>query len=102
MDNISYLLAGLVILGFTVNGLLSRFDKSNRKFPWCHTPGCGRTMVNAPLPKILPDEVRWYLMKHDLPQTVVSRVKCPRGHYQLWYIPRFGNADRPFFLREEL
>ena len=102
MDSISYLLAGLVLFGFTVNGLLSRLNKVARKFPTCREPGCGLTMVKVPLPTVLPDEVRWYLLRHDLPKTVVSRFKCPRGHYQLWYIPKFGDADRPFFLREEL
>jgi hypothetical protein len=102
MDNVSYLLAGLILFGFTVHGLLNRYDKSVRKFPWCKEPGCGLTMVKAPIPKVLPDQVRWYLMAHDLPATVVTRYKCPRGHYQLWYIPKFGNTERAFFLREEL
>ena|SRR5688500_3457434 len=100
MDDVGYLLGGLAVLGFTVQGLLSRVDRSTRKFPWCKT--CGSVMKSFPLLRVFPDEVQWYLDKHKLPPVVVSRFKCPKSHYQLWYIPRLGNTEKPFFLREEL
>ena len=102
MDAMSYFLGGLVVLGFTVHGLMGRSDRAVRRFPTCREYGCGLRMVEAKLLKVLPDEVRWYLMRHDLPAAVVSRYKCPHGHYQLWYIPKFGNTERAFFLREDL
>ena|SRR5687768_6690880 len=100
MDDVGYLLGGLLVFGFTVQGLLSRIERSARKFPWCRT--CGKNMDSAPLPKVLPDEVLRYLDKHNLPAAVVSRFKCPRRDYQLWFIPKLGNTERSFFLKEEL
>ena len=100
MDNVGYLLGGLVVLGFTVDGILRKVNRSFRKFPVCRT--CGMNMVRASLPKVLPDEVLKYLDKYKLPAVVASRFVCPKGDYQLWYIPKFGNTEKAFFLKEEL
>ena len=100
MDYVGYLLGGLVVLGITVDGLFRKVERSARKFPWCRT--CGKNMVSKQLPKVLPAEVLWYLDKYNLPAVTVSRFICPRGDYQLWFIPRFGNTEKAFFLREEL
>ena len=100
MDAVGYLLGGLVVFGFTVNGLLKRVEKSSRKFPWCRIDG--RNMQKVSLPKHLPDEVLRYLDEHQLPAFVVSRYICPNGCYQLWFIPKLGNTERAFFLREQL
>ena len=101
MDQAGIFRGGLVLLAITVDGLLRRVEKSARKFPWCWT--CGKHMYTVTtLPRVLPAEMRQYLYRHQLPASVVSRFICPIGHYQLWFIPRFGNAERAFFLREEL
>ena len=101
MDQAGIFLGGLVLLAITVDGLLRRVEKSARKFPWCRT--CGKHMNTVTtLPRVLPAEIRLYLDRHQLPTSVVSRFICPKGCYQLWFIPRFGNAERAFFLREEL
>jgi hypothetical protein len=93
-------LGALVLFGMTVNGLLKKVEKSFRKFPWCHT--CGKNMVNLALPKALPEEVIRHLDEYRLPTGVVSRYFCPKGDYQLWYIPRFGNTEKAFFLKEDM
>ena len=100
MVDLGYLLGGLLVLGLTVQGLLRKVENQSRWPPRCRTGG--ERMVSAPLPKVLPDEVRWHLDKHKLPHDIVMRFKCPRGHYQLWYIPKLGNTERTFFLKEEL
>lgn len=100
MDYVGYLLGGLTVLGITVDGLLKKVERSARKFPWCKT--CGKNMVAVPLPKVLPDEVLKYLDKYRLPAAVTSRFICPKGDYQLWFIPRFGNTEQAFFLKEQL
>ena len=100
MDYVGAFLGGLALLGITVDGLLRKVERSARKFPWCRT--CGKNMVNVTLPKVLPIEVVKYLDKYELPAVVTSRFICPKGDYQLWFIPRFGNTEKAFFLREEL
>jgi len=99
-DLMSYLLGGLLLLGFTVQGLLRKPRTASEWAPRCRTGG--EYMVRATLPKVLPDEVRWYLDRYKLSHEIVMRFKCPKGHYQLWYIPKLGNTERSFFLREEL
>lgn len=100
MDHAGVFLGALAILGLTVDGLLRKFENPSRKFPWCHT--CGKNMVNVASPKGLPEEVLLYLDKHKLTTAVVSRFICPKGDYQLWFIPRFGSTEKAFFLKEEL
>jgi len=100
MDYVGSFLGGLAILGIISDRLLSKFEKSARKFPWCHT--CGKNMITAGLPKFMPGEVLKHLDKHGLPAATASRFICPKGHYQLWFVPRFGNTEKAFFLKEEL
>ena len=95
---ISYVLGGLLVLGFAVNGLLWKVQKSFRKFPWCWD--CDRHMEVKPVSNVLPDAVYRYLDEHRLPTSVVSRYECPRGHYRLWYVPRFGQIEKAFFHKE--
>jgi hypothetical protein len=100
MDSVGFFLGGLIVLGITVNELLKKVEKSYRKFPCCKT--CGKNMIHVTLPKVLPKDVLWYLGKHELPAAVASRYICPKGDYQLWFIPKFGNTEKAFFFREEL
>jgi hypothetical protein len=100
MDYVGALLGGFALLGLTVDGILRKFAKSARKFPWCRT--CGLNMNAAGLPMVMPGEVVNHLTKHGLPTAAASRFICPKGHYQLWFVPRFGNTENAFFLREEL
>ena len=100
MDNAGFFLGGIALLGIVSDKLLRQVEKSARKFPWCKT--CGKNMVNVAVPKNLPGEVTKYLDKYGLPPTVVSRFICPKGDYQLWFIPKFGNTESAFFLREDI
>lgn len=100
MAEVGYLLGGLMVLGFTVNGLLWKVGRSSRKFPACWK--CGRKLEQTPVPNVLPDAVIRYLDQHQLTTVVVSRYECPRRCYRLWYIPRFGQIEKAFFLREEM
>jgi hypothetical protein len=100
MDYVGSFLGGLAIVGIVSDRLLSKYQKAARKFPWCHT--CGTNMTTVGLPKFMPGEVLNYLDKYGLPVDVVIRFICPKGHYQLWFVPRLGNTEKPFFLKEEL
>jgi hypothetical protein len=100
MDYVGALLGGFALLGITVDGLLRKVAKPPKKFPWCRT--CGTNMITAGLPKFMPGEVARHLDKYGLPTFIASRFICPKGHYQLWFIPKLGNTDEPFFLREQL
>ena len=100
MDHVGVLLGGLALLGITVDGLLRKVEKKARKFPYCRT--CGMNMIAAGPSKFMPGEVSRYLDQYNLPAVAASRFMCPKGHYQLWFIPKFGNTERAFFLKEEL
>ena len=100
MDYMGYFVGGLVVLGMISDKLLRKVENSARKFPWCKT--CGKNMVSVSLSKTMPEEVRKYLDKYELPAVAASRFICPKGDYQLWFIPKFGNTEKAFFLREEL
>ena len=100
MADVGYLLGGLMVLGFTVNGLLWKVSKPSQKFLSCWK--CRRKLEQKPVPNVLPDAVITYLDKHQLTTSVVSRYECPKGCYRLWYIPRFGQIEKAFFLKEEM
>ena|SRR5687768_2085449 len=101
MADLGYFLGGLMILGFAVLLLLPKVEKSSRWTPTCS--GCKKSMKQTPVPNVLPDALIRYLDQHQLTTSVVSRFVCPKGiHYKLWYVPRFGFIDKPFFLREEM
>ena len=100
MDPVGSILGGLLLLGITVDGLLRKFEKPARKFPWCRT--CGLNMNTAEPSKVMPGDVSRHLEHHDLPTQAATMYVCPKRHYQLWFIPKFGNTEKPFFLREEL
>ena len=100
MDYVGSLLGGFVFLGFLVQGLLRKVEKPVRKFPSCRT--CDKHMESTELPQVLPSEVYRYLDKYQLPAAVASRFRCPNRHYQLWFIPKLGNTEKAFFLKEEL
>ena len=100
MDHVGVLLGGMALFGITVDGLLRKIEKKARKFPYCRT--CGLNMNAAGPSKFMPEEVSRYLDQHNLPTIAVSRFVCPKGHYQLWFIPKFGNTEKAFFLKEEL
>ena len=100
MDQVGVLLGGCALLGITVDGILRKVAKPARKFPWCHD--CGKNMNAARLPMFMPGEVVNHVGKYGLPTAAVSRYICPTGCYQLWFIPKLGNTERPFFLREGL
>jgi hypothetical protein len=100
MDYVGVLLGGFVLLGLFTDGLLRRLEKPAQKFPSCRT--CGNHMITVGLPKFMPGEVLNHLDKYGLPTVAASRFICPKGHYQLWFVPRFGNTEQAFFLKEEL
>ncbi len=100
MDLVGSILGGLALLGIIFERLLSKVEKRAHKFPWCRT--CGMNMYTAEHSKFMPGEVSRYLDQHNLPTLAASRFRCPKGHYQLWFIPKFGNTEKAFFLREEL
>jgi hypothetical protein len=100
MDHVGVLLGSMAIFGITVDGLLRKFEKKARKFPYCRT--CGMNMNAVGASKFMPGEVSRYLEQYNLPAIAASRFTCPKGHYQLWFIPKFGNTERAFFLKEEL
>ena len=100
MDQMGYLLGGLAVLGITVNEVLRKVEKTSRKFLSCWK--CKRKLEQKPVPNVLPDAVIRYLDKHELTTPVVSRYECPRRCYRLWYIPRFGQIEKAFFLKEEM
>jgi hypothetical protein len=100
MDFVGAFLGGLIVLAVITNELLKRAQKPSQKFPSCRT--CGRHMVHVGLPNVLPLDVLRYLDAYRLPAVVVSRFICPKGDYQLWFIPKFGNTERAFFLREDM
>jgi hypothetical protein len=100
MAEVGVLLGSFALLGIVVDGLLRKVAKPVRKGLYCRT--CGLTMNTAGTPKFMPGEVSNYLDKYGLPTLAASRFVCPKGHYQLWFIPKFGNTEKAFFLREEL
>ena len=100
MDYVGSLLGGLLLLGVVTDGLLRKVGKKARKFPCCRT--CDREMYRAGPAKFMPGEVSRYLEQHNLPTQAACRFICPNGHYQLWFIPKFGNTEKAFFLKEEL
>ena len=100
MDNAGIFLGGLILLGVVSDRMMKKFSQSGRQFPWCRT--CGRNMVSAELPPILPEVVRKHLDRYELPLIAVSKYVCPKGDYQLWYIPKFGNTEKAFFFKEEM
>jgi hypothetical protein len=100
MDYVGALLGSFALLGLTVDTVLRKVAKPARKFPWCRT--CDTNMIAAGLPKFMPGEVVRYLDKYGLPTIVASRFICPKGHYQLWFVPKLGNTEQPFFMKEGL
>jgi len=59
-------------------------------------------MFAAGMPKFVPGPVSNHLDQHGLPTIAASRFICPKGHYQLWFVPKFGNTEKAFFMKEEL
>ena len=100
MDQVGVLLGSMALFGITVHELLRNFEKKARKGLHCRT--CGLSMNTAGPSKFMPGEVSRFLDQYNLPAIAASRFTCPKGHYQLWFIPKFGNTERAFFLKEEL
>jgi hypothetical protein len=100
MDYVGALLGSFVVFGFVVDVFLRKGHKKSQKFPCCRT--CDKPMFTAGIPKVVPSEVSNYLDKYGLPTLAASRFICPEGHYQLWFVPKFGNTEKAFFLKEEL
>ena len=100
MTYVGALLGSLAVFGLFVEWILRKVAKPRRKFPYCWE--CGLTMPTAVLPKFMPGEVLSYLDKYGLPTAAASRFICPKGHYQLWFVPKFGNTEKAFFLKGEL
>ena len=100
MAEVGLFLGTFAFLGLIMERLVGKSGKAARRFPSCLT--CGSHMTTVSLPKFMPGEVVNHLDKHGLPTAAASRFICPKGHYQLWYVPRFGNTESPFFLKEQL
>jgi hypothetical protein len=100
MDYVGAFLGGTALLGITIDGLLRKFEKKTQKFPTCRI--CGSQMIATGISRFVPGEVSNHLEQHGLPTAAACRFVCPKGHYHLWYIPRFGNTEKPFFFKEEM
>ena len=98
MDVATLFPSGLIVFGFAVHLLMKRFEKSARRFPWCKN--CGKNMVKMQLADNLPAEIQTFLDKHKLPSIVVSKYVCPGCYRRLWFIPRFGEAEKGLFVTE--
>ena len=90
--------SGLMVFGFVVHLFLKRVEKSARRFPWC--VNCGKNMARIPLGNKFPAQIQTFLDKHELPPIVVSRYVCPGCYRRLWFIPRFGEAEKGLFVTE--
>jgi hypothetical protein len=102
MADVGYLLSGLLVLGFAVQRLLGKVERPYRKLWIWKCRRCDLPLTQKPVPNVMPDAVIRYLDKHELTTPVVSVYDCPRRCYRLWYIPRFGQIEKAFFLREEM
>ena len=100
MDQVGALLGGFALLGLTVEGIIRKVEKPARTFPWCKT--CGKNMRAVILPRLMPGELSSHLGKHSLPTEAATLYVCPKGHYRLWFVPKLGNTEKAFFLREAL
>jgi hypothetical protein len=100
MDYVGAFLGGTALLGITIGELLRLFEKSIQRFPSCKT--CRSHMLETGPTKFVPGEVSNHLDKYGLPTVAACRFVCPKRHYLLWYVPRFGNTEKPFFFREEM
>ena len=97
------LLCVVALIVFTVylNLILKRVEQQNRKFPWCRT--CGRTMYRTTAtPRFTPHEAQEYLSKHKLPEHLLSSYVCPRGHTQMWHVPRLGDTQQGVMIVHDL
>jgi hypothetical protein len=100
IDQVGVMLGSFAVLGIVVDGLLRKVPQKAQKFPYCRT--CGKSMVATGISKFVPGEVSNFLDKYGLPTIAASRFICPNGHYQLWFVPKFGNTEKAFFMKEEL
>lgn len=88
---------GLIAIGVSLNSLMKWAQPKQPKgdFPRCMTPGCVRTCIRQSAEgRIMPSQVIGYLIDHDLRPNVVTRYVCPKGHTEVWYVPRLGDAER--------
>jgi len=100
MDQVGALLGGCALLGLTVEGIIRKVEKPPRTFPWCLT--CGRNMKTVALPRLMPGELSSHLGRHSLPTEAAMLYVCPKEHYRLWFVPKLGNTEKAFLLREAL
>jgi hypothetical protein len=96
-----YILAAIVLFFVLVDRLLGKAIPKSR-FPVCLT--CGRTCQGRPLQSgvVMPKRIRNYLKLHGLPESIVSRYVCPRGHVLIWYAPRVGEALKGAMVAQRL
>ena len=90
---IAYAFAGVVLFLYFVDRLMGRLTPKSR-FPVCYT--CGKTCQQRTSPSgiAMPDKIRNYLKQYELPDSIVSRYVCPKGHVIIWYAPRAGKAEK--------
>ena len=97
MESTALAVAGLIVLTVVLDGSLKKAGGWRRQFPWCRK--CGSNMRLAPLESTpLPYKVHEHLIKHNLPKEAVSRYVCPKGHTQIWHMPKLGNTDKGLFI----
>jgi hypothetical protein len=85
--------AFLIVFTVVFNLFLEWSRHQKKRFPWCRRCGC--QMYATPLVKeLVPEEVQGHLVRHNLPYLVVNRYVCPRGHSQMWHVPRLGTAAK--------
>lgn len=101
MDEIVLFIAFLIVYAVALIALANWTGRPRKKFPWCRR--CYVQMYRTALVQgSVPDEVISYLGTHNLPYSVVSRYVCPRGHTQMWHIPRLGNAERGIMIVRDM
>lgn len=80
---------------------LMKWGQPKRGFPYCRQcyKTCRRTSAEGKRP---PAGIKAYLDDYQLPEHAASRYVCPRGHTEVWYAPRFGDAERGVLISKDL
>ena len=94
----------LVLFAFGIALLaLMKWAQPQRGFPYCRRPRCGKTCIRKSAEgRTLPFEIQMYLACYKLPEHVVSRYVCPKGHTEVWYVSRLGDVERGILISRDL
>jgi hypothetical protein len=96
---ILYLMIALLLVCIVIVNALPQGRKTSPF--WCRK--CKGAMDRGShVGRALPQEVYAFLHRHNLPTYVVTRYVCPKGHTQLWFVPKLGNTDKSMFVVRDL